>query len=149
MMLDYGVVLTALHVAFSTASVVVDADLITFVSGQNMQIGEPSAVHRAPFLYSLVDRWEDKSAGRVPAADYSGFHRVAFKYLPGTETAAKSERQLIALLPALVEAVNSDKRLGGLLVRGYARIIRAEAGYDLVGSTVHRVLDLYSLVTVK
>ena len=132
-----------LHERFATIDVTVEGRQLTFVDGRNMQIGEPRSVQAFPFLYTLMDRGEDASAGNVMADRDWLIHRVVFKFLPGN-TSDTTELQLLTIRDALPAAVYADRRLNNRLVRGYATIDRVEAGYDIIGDTLHRVLDFYS-----
>lgn len=113
-------------------------------------LGEPTAAHETPCLYTAFERFERPMTGSPPADNlvamrYFFTHRLVIRW----QDNAEAELTLLTLLNAIPAAVDADPHLGGVLNKGVARISNGIAGFALIGSTKYRVVDYGSDVLEK
>jgi hypothetical protein len=131
--MSYSDVLEGLHERFA---LVVETDL-------NLIIGEPTAIHQVPALYSVLESFDRSYDGELVRVRYRTLHRLCIRWQDNL--AAEEElAELVNAIPAMVEA---DPRLGKRLkARGDSKIVAGDAGWTTIGGTEYRSLDFHSEV---
>jgi hypothetical protein len=113
-------------------------------------LGEPTAIHDPPALYSAYGSFDRLIRNYAPATNLTGdthifMHRLVIRW----QDNARAERELLSLITAIPDAVDADPRLGGRVAKGLAKITRGESGFITIGSTKYRVVDYTSEVLTK
>lgn len=115
-------------------------------------LGEPTAIHDAPELYTVGLRFErtlrnlPPSQSTVSGTHYFMAHRLVFRF----QDNAMAEMEVLAYIDAMLNAIDADPRLGGRLSnRLMAKIISADVGFSEISSTLYRVVDFTSETVYK
>lgn len=117
----------------------------TVINSRNVLAYEPDTVQEFPTISTIFYRFERLEKGTTIAFHYQMLHRLYVQ----RQDAKKSELNVMPYIVSIPAAVEADARLGGVLPRGQARIIRASGGYARMGGVVMRVVDFYSDVLYK
>lgn len=111
----------------------------------NIFLGEPTAVHEAPSLYTGFIRFERTQHGQVTAMRYFWAHRLVISW----QDSAQAEMQLMTLLNAIPASVDRSPTLGGRIIEGLAKVVAGDAGFDTIGDKLCRICDFTSDVLEK
>ena len=101
---------------------------------------EPTAADDQPLIYSLFVRYEKTSQGQLDKHLFRVLHRVVVTW----QDNEGAERLLVPFLESIPAAINSNPRLGGLLVNGYADISEADGVFVMIGGVLCRGYDFIS-----
>lgn len=101
---------------------------------------EPTTVDTQPLIYSLFDDWDLMQQGQLDKHTFRILHRVCVTW----QDNQGAEALLLPFLESIPAAINADRRLGGLLDSGYAKIIRAQSVFVVINSTLCRAYDFTS-----
>lgn len=111
----------------------------------NIILGEPTAVHETPALYTALARFERSQHGQVTAMRYVFTHRLIIQW----QDNGAAEMQLLTLLNAIPASIDGSPTLGGRITQGLATMTAGDAGYIEIGSTKYRICDMTSEVIEK
>jgi hypothetical protein len=128
--MSYADIVAGLHERFATVAGIV-----------GIGIGEPDSVADTPYLYTLLDEVvHEPPQGTVAVARYRSLHRLLF----ATQDTEQAESALLPLVDAVVDAVDADATLDGVLTLGYARITDARGVWVTINGTLYRAVDFIS-----
>lgn len=112
----------------------------------NILLGEPTAIHDTPALYTALVRFDRSQDGQVTAMRYIFTHRLIIRWQDG----AQAEMQLLTLINAIAASLDtSPATLGGRIVAGLAKMTAGDAGYMPIGDTLYRICDFQSDILEK
>lgn len=111
----------------------------------NIILGEPTAVHSTPALYTALTRFERSQHGQVTAMRYFFMHRLVITWQDNPQ----AEMQLLTLLNAIPASIDGSPTLGGRIVEGLAKTTVGDAGYVAIGDTLYRICDFTSDILEK
>lgn len=111
----------------------------------NILLGEPTAIHSTPALYTVMTRFEREQVGQITAMRYFFMHRLAILWQDNPQ----AEMQLLTLLNAIPASVDQSPTLGGRIVQGLAKTTAGDAGYVPIGDVLYRICDFTSDVLEK
>lgn len=127
------------------------AERLATVAGiKTIQLGEPTAIHEPPAIYTVLAFFDRSFAGVRPADNltamvYTFQHRL---YLLWQDNSAATA-QLLSYVNSIPLSIDADPQLGGRLGRGVAKMTRGDAGFVTVGQTKYLVCDFQTTVTEK
>lgn len=104
---------------------------------QNTILGEPTAAHTLPCLYTALEHFERTQSGQVTAMHYFFTHRLVIAWQDNEQ----AEMQLLTLLNLIPAALDQDAQLGQRLPMGFAKITDGVAGFQEIGGTKYRIVD--------
>lgn len=143
----YLEIIDALHVRFLTV----------LPHATRAIIGEPKSVQSAPMVFSrAADDGGEAQDGKTFGL-YRMVYRTQHTLVVNWVDWENAERELMDLIPKLIDAVRRDPRLGiiegsdpeqYLLPGGQCRITRWETGWAKIAEKTYRVADLFSEVEV-
>jgi hypothetical protein len=140
---SYSDVIAGLHERFLTipglAQYNDDGELVTILDY------EPTAIHVAPLIYTLLDRFERKRDGQITTMRYRILNRLVIQW----QDQERAEQQLKPFVHTIPASVDTDPTLGGRITMGLAHISDAESGFAIIAGTKYRVLDCYATATTK
>lgn len=117
---------------------------------RNIILGEPTATHDLPCLYTALEGFDRVLGGLPPADNLTGMtYRFAHRLVIRWQDRPEAEEELISFVNSIPAAVDADATLGHRLGRGNARISAGLAGFQKIGGTEYRVLDFLSEVLEK
>ena len=117
----------------------------TIAGIKRVLLGEPSAAHDLPLIYSGLAGFTREQAGQVTGMRYRFQHRLVIRY----QDSAAAERELLALIDAVPLAISADRQLGGRIASGLATITEAITGIAVIGGVSYRIADYTSETLVK
>lgn len=133
-MSDYADIIDGLH------------DVFAGVSGLNVVLNyAPTSVHETPLMYSILDSVEVSKGGQVTTRRFRILHRLLVPWQDNEQ----AEVQIMPFVDSVVDAIDADPTLGGVLVKGLAQITDIEALWVTIAGVEYRALDFYSLVIDK
>ena len=133
-MSDYADIIDGLH------------DVFAAVSGLDVVLDyAPTAVHETPLMYSILDSVEVSKGGQVTTRRFRILHRLLVPWQDNEQ----AEVQIMPFVDSVVDAIDADPTLGGVLVKGLAQITDIEALWVTIAGVEYRALDFYSLVIDK
>jgi hypothetical protein len=133
-MSDYADIIDGLHAVFDG------------VSGLDVVLDyAPTAVHDTPLLYSILDSVEITRGGQMTTRKFRILHRLLVPWQDNEQ----AEIQIMPFVDSIVDALDADPTLGGVITSGYAQITDIEALWVTIGGVEYRALDFYSLVIDK
>lgn len=117
---------------------------------RNVILGEPSAAHDLPCLYTAFADFDRPLRGLPPAENltamtYHFTHRLMIRWQERPE----AEEELLSFINSIPAALDADATLGGRLTRGNARISEGVSGFLALGGVTYRILDFTSEVLEK
>jgi len=117
---------------------------------RNIILGEPTAAHELPCLYTGFDRAEFPLTNAPPARNqnidtYFFLHRLMIRW----QDNEAAEMQLITWLNDIPNAIRADPKLSGRLYGGIAHISNGVSGFQTVGDTKYRIVDYTSKIIEK
>jgi hypothetical protein len=127
------------------------AERLATVPGiKTIQLGEPTAIHEPPALYTVLAFFDRVFAGVRPADNltamtYTFQHRLYILWQDNSEATA----QLLSFINVIPLAIDADPQLGGRLGRGLAKVTRGDAGFVTVSGVKYLVCDFQSEVLEK
>lgn len=98
-------------------------------------LGEPTAIHQPPALYTALSRIDRTTAGQVTSMRYTFTSRLVVDW----QSPADAELELLGLVNAIPAAIDADPTLGGRV--NLARITEGPAGFIAIGGTNYRIID--------
>lgn len=107
---------------------------------QNIILGEPTALHELPCLYTAFYRFERTQHGQITGMRYYFVHRLLLRW----QDFPQAEMQLITMLNLIPAAIDADQKLGGRLPDGLASITDGTTGFITIGETKYRIVDYTS-----
>jgi hypothetical protein len=75
--------------------------------------------------------------------------RILHRLLVPWQDNEQAEIQIMPFVDSIVDALDADPTLGGVITSGYAQITDIEALWVTIGGVEYRALDFYSLVIDK
>lgn len=111
----------------------------------NILLGEPTAIHETPALYTALLRFDRTQHGQITAMRYTFIHRLTIAWQDGAE----AEMQLLTLLNAIPASVDLSPTLGGRIVEGLAKVTAGDSGFVRIGDTTYRICDFTGDVLEK
>lgn len=111
----------------------------------NIILGEPTAIHEAPALYTILARFERSQHGQITAMRYTFIHRLVIQWQDNPQ----AEMQLLTLLNTIPASVDRSPTLGGRIIEGLAKVTAGDAGYTRIGEMACRICDFTSDVLEK
>lgn len=127
------------------------AERLATVAGlKTIMLGEPTAIHEPPAIYTVFADFDRSFAGQPPADNLTAMtyhfqHRLYLRWQDNEQATA----QLLSYVNVIPAAIDADARLGGRLGRGIAKMTRGDAGFITVGGTKYLVCDFTSEVLEK
>lgn len=113
------------------------------VSGlQNIILGESTALHELPCLYTVLESFERTMASLPPADNLTAMHyHFTHRLVIRWQDYQQAEMQLLSFINAIPAAVDADATLGGRITRGNVRITDGVAGFVDIGGVKYRIVD--------
>ena len=96
-------------------------------------------------MYSILDSVEVSKGGQVTTRRFRILHRLLVPWQDNEQ----AEVQIMPFVDSVVDAIDADPTLGGVLVKGLAQITDIEALWVTIAGVEYRALDFYSLVVDK
>lgn len=123
---------------------------LTVAGIKTVQLGEPTAIHEPPALYTVLAGFDRVFGGKPPADNLTGMtyrfqHRLYLRWQDNAQATA----ELLSFVNVICAALDADAQLGGRLGRGFAKITGAEAGFVTVATAKYLVCDFSSEVLEK
>lgn len=113
---------------------------------------EPTAIHSAPLIYTLLDSIPSRTPrpGAAPpsvaiAATFRFQHTIVVKWTDNDQ----AEETLRTLIDATLAVIDADARLGGVVTDGFCRATEVQTGFLLVAKTLYRVADVFTETVFK
>jgi hypothetical protein len=108
-------------------------------------IGEPTAIHATPAVFTSFDRMDRDTGGEGSAQriEWRWTHILAIQW----HDYEQSEMKLLGLVNAVCAAIEQNDGLGGLLGGGVIQITAGDAGYTEVGGTTYRTCEFTSVAS--
>lgn len=117
---------------------------------RNIILGEPTAAHDLPCLYTAFEGFDRVLGGLPPADNLTGMtYRFVHRLLIRWQDRSEAEEELLHFINSIPAAVDAEPTLGGRITRGNARISEGLAGFQMVGDTKYRAIDFFSTVLEK
>jgi hypothetical protein len=132
----------------STYAAIVDGlhTALAGVSGIDVVLDyAPTSVHETPLMYSILDSVEITQGGQLTTRKFRILHRLLVPWQDNEQ----AEIQIEPFVDSVVDAIDADPTLGGVLVKGLAQITDIEALWVTIAGVEYRALDFYSLVIDK
>ena len=132
----------------STYAAIVDGlhTALAGVSGINVVLDyAPTSVHETPLMYSLLDHIEISRGAQVTTRRFRILHRLLVPWQDNEQ----AEIQIEPFVDSVVDAIDADPTLGGVITSGLAQIEEVEALWVTIAGVEYRALDFYSLVIDK
>ncbi len=98
---------------------------------------EPTAVQNSPLIYTVLDSFTREHAGTMVYMRYRVLSRLCIRW----QSPEHAEQTLISLVNAIPQAIDADRRLGGV-VRD-ATVQAGDGGWVTIGGSEYRSLDFY------
>lgn len=111
----------------------------------NIILGEPTAIHATPALYTALAGFTRSQHGQITAMHYIFTHRLIVQWQDNPQ----AEMQLLTLLNAIPASVDVSPTLGGRIVEGLAKVTAGDTGYIPIGETLYRICDFTSDILEK
>lgn len=132
----------------STYAAIVDGlhTALAGVSGIDVVLDyAPTSVHETPLMYSILDSVEITQGGQLTTRKFRILHRLLVPWQDNEQ----AEIQVEPFVDSVVDAIDADPTLGGVLVKGLVQITDIEALWVTIAGVEYRALDFYSLVVDK
>lgn len=124
-----------------SARAIADA-LVTAFSGveglSHVQLGEPVTVHAGrPLLYVVLDGAIVAPSGQLTARRW----RVLARLVVLSQDYTAAERVILDLADPILDAIDADPTLGGVIRLGTARVSEQRAVWAQIANVTYRCLD--------
>lgn len=124
--------------------------LLTVAGLKAVKLGEPTAIHEPPAIYTVLAFFDRSFAGVRPADNltamvYTFQHRLYLRWQDNSEATV----QLLSYINLIPLAIDADPQLGARLGRGFAKVTRGDAGFITVSGTKYLVCDFTTEVLEK
>lgn len=127
------------------------AEVLGTIPGiKTVRLGEPTAIHEPPAIYTVFADFDRSLAGQPPADNLTAmtYHFQHRLYLLWQDN-EQATWQLLSYVNVIPAAIDANPRLGGRLGRGIAKMTRGDAGFITVGGTKYLVCDFTTEVLEK
>lgn len=117
---------------------------------RNIILGEPTAAHDLPCLYTAYERFTRPLRNSPPARNLTGMdHVFVHRLMLRWQDFEQAEMQVLIFVDTIPDAVDRDPHLGGRLTRGIAAISEGITGFQTISGTKYRIIDFTSTVIEK
>lgn len=126
------------------------AEIYASLAGvQNIILGEPTAAHELPAIYTAYMGFDRPLRNSPPANNLTGMrHTFMSRLLIAWQDQSEAEAQLLALLDTIPDAIDADPHLGGRLTKGMAWCATGVTGFVAIAGTTYRIVD-YTITVME
>lgn len=112
-------------------------------------LGEPTAVHECPAIYTAYVSFIRPLRNTPPARNLEGTeHTFTCRLVLNWTEPASAEAQLLDLITAIPDAIDADPHLNSSVPKGMASCRAGSAGYLTIGQTLYRIAD-YTITVLE
>lgn len=113
---------------------------------QNIVLGEPSAAHELPCLYTAYGNFHRDRIGQTVTMTHTFYHRLLIAW----QDPEQAEAELLELAPQIPIAIDKDPSLDGRIATGgLAKTTDGITGFQEISGTKYRLVEYTTTVIEK